>query len=240
MNAPLIAIVGPTASGKTSAAIRIAEKYGGEIICADSRTIYKEMNIGTAKPTSEECSRVPHWGLDLVSPNERYSVKDFQLYALEKIEDIRHRDKIPILVGGTGLYIDSVIFNFQFGGDEQEWRGELKDNTYVVGIATKKHVLRERIQERTEQLFKNGVVQEATILGKKYGWESPGMTGNIYQILRSYLGDQYDLREAKDKFTTLDWQLAKRQMTWLRPNPHIEWCCLDEVHAYCNKLISSV
>src|ERR1044071_7035484 len=98
---PLIVIVGPTASGKTALAIEIAEKYNGEIICADSRTIYKGMDIGTAKPTVEERTRVPHWGLDLVEPGERFTVADFKHYADKKIDDIRERGRIPFLVGGT-------------------------------------------------------------------------------------------------------------------------------------------
>lgn len=112
---PLIVIAGPTASGKSSLAMELAEKYGGEIICADSRTIYKGMDIGTAKPSKEDQAAVPHWGLDLVEPGEYFSVADFKAYADIKIIEIRDRGHVPFLVGGTGLYIDSVIFNYQFG-----------------------------------------------------------------------------------------------------------------------------
>ena len=114
---PLVVIVGPTASGKTSTAIELAESLGGEIICADSRTVYAGMDIGTAKPTPEERLRVPHWGLDLVEPGERFTAADFKRYAIDKINDIRARDKLPLLVGGTGLYIDGVVFDYQFGQD---------------------------------------------------------------------------------------------------------------------------
>ena len=86
---PLVVIAGPTASGKTALAIRLAERYDGEIICADSRTIYKGMDIGTAKPTTSERARIPHWGLDLVEPGERYSAADFKQYAVQKINEIR-------------------------------------------------------------------------------------------------------------------------------------------------------
>ena len=114
-NQPLVVITGPTASGKTDLAIEIAEIYGGEIICADSRTIYRGMDIGTAKPTPNDRQRVPHWGLDLVDPGEYFTVADFKAYALKKIDEIRLRGNIPFLVGGTGLYIDAVIFDYQFG-----------------------------------------------------------------------------------------------------------------------------
>ena len=112
---PLIVIVGPTASGKTSLAINLAEIYGGEIICADSRTVYKDMDIGTAKPSYEDCQRLPHWGIDLIYPYEYFSAAEFKQYALKKIEDIRSRNKIPFLVGGTGLYIDAIVFDYKFG-----------------------------------------------------------------------------------------------------------------------------
>lgn len=112
---PLIVIVGPTASGKTALAVTIAKQYGGEIICADSRTVYRGMDIGTAKPTPEERSEVPHWGLDLVEPDQKFTVADFQKYAIAKIKDIRSRGKVPLLVGGTGLYVDAIVFDYRFG-----------------------------------------------------------------------------------------------------------------------------
>ncbi|OYW84146.1 tRNA dimethylallyltransferase, partial [Candidatus Saccharibacteria bacterium 32-49-10] len=114
---PLIIIVGPTASGKTALAIELAEEFHGEIICADSRTIYKNMNIGTAKPTQAEQDRVSHWAIDIVPPGERFTAADFKEYALEKIDEIRRHGHVPFLVGGTGLYIDAVIFDYKFGAD---------------------------------------------------------------------------------------------------------------------------
>lgn len=115
LDLPLIVIAGPTASGKTALAVKLAKRFGGEIICADSRTIYKYMDIGTAKPTTEERCDVPHWGLDLIEPGESYSAAQFKEYADRKITEIRKRGNIPFLVGGTGLYVDSVVFDFQFG-----------------------------------------------------------------------------------------------------------------------------
>jgi len=112
---PLIAIVGPTASGKTALAVELAEKYGGEIICADSRTVYRSMDIGTAKPTLDEKHRVPHWGLDLVDPGQTYTAAEFKDYTDQKIAEIRSRGHIPFLVGGTGLYVDAVLFDYEFG-----------------------------------------------------------------------------------------------------------------------------
>lgn len=109
-----MAIVGPTASGKTALAIQLAKRFGGEIICADSRTVYRGLDIGTAKPTIEERAAVPHWAVDLVDPGDRFTVVNFQRYAYEKINEIRKRGRIPFIVGGTGLYIDAVMYRFSF------------------------------------------------------------------------------------------------------------------------------
>ena len=112
---PLVVIVGPTASGKTAVAIELAGRFDGEIICADSRTIYKGMDVGTAKPSAKEQAAVPHWGLDLVEPGERFTAADFQRYAVAKIAEFRARGRVPFLVGGTGLYVDAVLFGYEFG-----------------------------------------------------------------------------------------------------------------------------
>lgn len=105
-------ILGSTGTGKTAISLELASKIGGEIICADSRTVYRHMNIGTAKPSDKDRAKIKHWCLDLVNPNERFTVADFKIQAQIAINDIRSRGKYPILVGGSGLYIDSVIFNF--------------------------------------------------------------------------------------------------------------------------------
>lgn len=114
LNDLLVVIVGPTASGKTQAAIDLAIKYGGEIICADSRTVYRGMDIGTAKPSLSERRGISHWGLDLVNPDEKFSAAAFQDYAETKIREIRQRSRLPIVVGGTGLYTDGLVFNFAY------------------------------------------------------------------------------------------------------------------------------
>jgi len=282
---PLVVIVGPTASGKTSLAIELAKKYDGEIICADSRTIYKGMDTGTAKPTPAERAAVPHWGLDLVEPGEPFSAAAFKDYALRKIEEIRERRRIPFLVGGSGLYVDSVVFDYQFSSpSDLVHRRELealslqelqkyciennislpensKNKRYVVraierqntllkrrtepisksiivGIATDRDVLRQRIKDRAEQIFDDNVVEEATLLGEKYGWDNEAMTGNIYPLIRQYLSKEMTFDQMKEKFATADWRLAKRQLTWLRRNPYIQWFSLEEARAYLNRRLA--
>lgn len=112
---PLIVVVGPTASGKTGLAVALAKKYNGEIISADSMQIYKYMNIGTAKPTKEEMQSIPHHMIDFLEPSKNFSVADYVVLAKKCIEQIYAKGKQPILVGGTGLYVDSLLHNVQFG-----------------------------------------------------------------------------------------------------------------------------
>lgn len=111
---PLIVILGETGSGKTALAIDLAKRFNGEIIAADSRTVYKGMDIGTAKPSRKQQTLVRHHALDLVEPGQRFSVYDFQKLAQDAIIDITSRGKLPFLVGGSGLYVDAVLYDFKF------------------------------------------------------------------------------------------------------------------------------
>ncbi|MBN8249998.1 tRNA (adenosine(37)-N6)-dimethylallyltransferase MiaA [Priestia flexa] len=117
----LIVIIGPTAVGKTKLSIEMAKLLNGEVISGDSMQIYKKMDIGTAKVTSDEMEGIPHHLIDIKEPTESFSVAEFQEIVREKITDIHGRGKLPIIVGGTGLYIQSVIYDYQFtesAGDE--------------------------------------------------------------------------------------------------------------------------
>ncbi len=105
----VIAIVGPTASGKTSYSIELAKKIDGEIISADSRLVYKYMNIGTAKPTIDEMGGIPHYMIDIIEPTDDYSAGLFKIQASQYIKKITSKGKIPIIVGGTGLYVDTLL-----------------------------------------------------------------------------------------------------------------------------------
>jgi len=111
---PLVIIVGETASGKTGLAIKLAKELNGEIINADSWAVRRELNIGTAKPTPEEQAAIKHHLIDIVDPDEEFNAMEFKKLALSAIGDIYYRNKLPIIVGGTGLYIDSLIYDFEF------------------------------------------------------------------------------------------------------------------------------
>lgn len=150
---PLIAIVGQSASGKSSLAFKVAKKYGGEIISADSRSIYKYMDIGTAKPSPKQQIEIPHHGLDLVEPNQMLTAAQYQQYALKTIASIRAKNKLPILVGGSGLYIDGVLFNYSFStpADPKIRRllnnmsdAELQQLASKRGLSTEKQLLHNR------------------------------------------------------------------------------------------------
>ena len=134
--AKVIVICGPTASGKTKLSIELAKKINGEIISADSMQIYKDMNIGTAKPTESEMQGIKHYLLDFVSPDTRYSVADFKKNSKEAIRNILSEGKIPIVVGGTGLYIDSLIYEIEYNDikiDEQ-YRKYLEEIIELEGL----------------------------------------------------------------------------------------------------------
>lgn len=283
---PLVVITGPTASGKSDVAMKLAMKYDGEIICADSRTVYKGMDIGTAKPSSDDQRLVPHHLLDVVEPGQRFTVADFQKLAFQAIKDIRSRGKVPFLVGGTGLYIDSVILDYQLdvdydpvqrkilegmsldelydycktnniklpenyknkrhvvrnierGGNVVRSNQQNINTSIVVAVATEKNELRNRIVQRTEHIFESGVVKEARLLGEMYGWNGEAMTGNIYPIIHKILNDELTIDQAKEKFITQDWRLAKRQMTWLKRNKFIQWMPMHEVYSYISERLEA-
>jgi tRNA dimethylallyltransferase len=111
---PLLAIVGPSASGKTELALELAERLGAEIVCADSTTVYRGMDVGTAKPTLERRSHVPHHLVDVAEPSEPFTVARYQRLAREAIDDVRSRAHVPLLVGGSGLYVRAVVDDLVF------------------------------------------------------------------------------------------------------------------------------
>ena len=137
MNKPKVVVIcGPTASGKTALSIELAKKINGEIISSDSMQIYEDMDIGTAKPTKEEMQGIKHYLLDFVEPNKRYSVADFKKDAEKSIEEILEKGKVPIIVGGTGLYVDSLIYGIEYQDikfDEQ-YRKELENRVKIEGL----------------------------------------------------------------------------------------------------------
>ena len=278
-------ITGPTASGKTSLAIKIAKKFNGEIISADSRAIYRGIDIASAKPSLEERDGVIHWGFDIVNVGERFTAYDYQQYAYKKIEDILSRSKLPIVIGGTGLYIDSLLYNYQFSSEPNyKLRDSLenksleylveycnknninmpenkknkryiiraiekqgyknngkKDNDFTsitVGITTDRSVLKDRIVKRNREFVKLGIIEETICLSNKFGWDNESMTANAYPLIRKYLDNEIDLEKLIELMSIRDWQLAKRQITFMKRNKKIHWLQLEEAEAFIEKELS--
>ena len=234
---PVLVIVGPTASGKTGLAIDVALALAErgickcEIISADSRAIYKGMDIGTAKPTLEEMQGVPHWGIDLVEPDERFTVVDFCEYARQKIAEIRERGHLPIIAGGTGLYVDALIYDYQFNDVVKKTysdRQEMSADYIVFGIDWPREVLRERLLLRSNKLFAQSIEEETLRMVEKYGWDSQAMKSDIYPICWDMMRGKISREEAVRLNALDDWHLAKRQLTWFKRNKNIMWIPLDK------------
>jgi tRNA dimethylallyltransferase len=265
----LLAIVGETASGKTGLALAIAERWNGEIICADSRTVYQGMDIGTAKPTAEEQARVPHHALDVVEPGQAFTAADFQRLANQAIADIQARGKLPIVVGGTGLYVDALLYDFQFRsaadpalrhelegwsvpelqarireqnlpmpqnehnprhlirvletGGQVGKRSPLRPNTLLLGLRPPRDVLEQRIAARVDAMVAAGFIEEVQRLADTYGWDTEALQAPGYKAFRDYLQGRATLEEARAQFIRNDLALAKRQRTWFKRNPDIQW-----------------
>jgi len=215
----MIAIVGPTASGKTGISVEIAKKIGGEIISVDSRQMYCGMDIGTAKVSEEEKQGVPHFGVDILNPDEEFTAHQFKEYAEQKIEGIIGRGHIPMLVGGTGLYVQAIVDNFDF----EQAKGEPKYDVLQIGLFVPRDELYQRIDARVDRMMADGLVEEVRNLKKKYGCEANAMTGIGYRQMCEYLDGKVNLDEAI-RITKRDSRhYAKRQMTWFKRDNRIWW-----------------
>ena len=150
----LIVVIGPTAVGKTSVALSLARRLNGEIISGDSMSVYKGLDIGTAKPSMEERSEVPHHLIDVLSPEERFSAADFSERAALSISDITGRGKMPILAGGTGLYTEALLEGYSFGGSGEDpgYRSELMKIAEEKGGEALYTILREKDPVAAERI----------------------------------------------------------------------------------------
>ena len=162
MNPKVVVIVGPTASGKTALSVELAKRINGEIISSDSMQIYKDMDIGTAKVTKEEMQGIKHYLVDFVSPDKRYTVSDFKNDCEKAIEEILAKGKTPIVVGGTGLYVNSLIYNIEYQemSFDENYRNELmKKDTQklkmeIINLKTEIAKLKNE-KEELKKLLKN-------------------------------------------------------------------------------------
>lgn len=307
MTKKILAVAGPTASGKTALAIELAKRFSGEVVSCDSMQIYKGMDVGTAKPDKEEMSGIPHHMIDIATPEERFSVAEYCRLARAAIDEIHSRGKLPILAGGTGLYMDSVLNNTDFKdfqGDaafcsEMQSLAERQGNhavhrllfekdptaaqsihpnnlkrviralevchvtgktftqvnaesirkpvydAYVLGIETDRQLLYDRIDRRVDIMLERGLLDEVKQLkAAGIGRDTTAMQAIGYKELLDFLDGAVSLQAAVDKIKQESRRYAKRQLTWFRRNPDINWVGigtdkqLEEIFEKCSRFLA--
>ena len=187
--AKLLVICGPTASGKTALAVALAKRTGGEVVSADSMQIYRRMDIGTAKPTAEEMDGVPHHMLDVADPGEDYSVARYVEEASACVEDILARGKLPIVAGGTGMYIDNLLAGRTFAAFTGKWRQILQDRAAKEGIAALYRELEQVDPQRAARLH---LADEKRIIRALEVWHETGETITEHDRRTAALPPRYE------------------------------------------------
>ncbi|MGE0823982.1 MAG: tRNA (adenosine(37)-N6)-dimethylallyltransferase MiaA [Candidatus Binatia bacterium] len=282
----LVIIAGPTATGKTALAIELAARYGAEIISADSRQVYRYLDVGTAKPTPAQRAAIPHYLLDVVNPDEQFDGAQFRTLAFSTIQEIGQRGKRVIVVGGTGLYL-RVLTRGLFPGppadptvrtrlQEQErtegkgflhrWLSDVdpdaakrlhpndivrvvralevflltgtpmsrwqhahgfRDRPFpslTIGLICERELLHRRIEERCRQMIRDGLLDEIRrVWAMGYGPELPVLQTIGYVQMGGFLQKQWSYEDALARMATETKRLAKRQLTWLRKEPEVQW-----------------
>ena len=189
----VIVICGPTASGKTKLSIELAKKINGEIVSCDSMQIYKDMNIGTAKPTFEEMQGIKHYLIDFISPDKRYSVAEYKIDAEKAIEEILNKGKIPIVVGGTGLYIDTIIYGIEYPKIEfdDKYRKELEEREKKEGLIK---LYEEAKQIDEEAIKKISINDKKRILRILEIYHATGKNKTEQEIISREKGPKFDYK----------------------------------------------
>lgn len=303
MKERVVVILGPTATGKSHCAIEVVKRFNGEIISGDSMLVYKEMNIGTAKPTADELQAVPHHLVDILPPDASFNVVDFVEQAKALIADINSRGKLPIIAGGTGLYIKALLEDYAFNsvdedtelrrsleaeadtngtealhkrlaeldpeaaerihpnnvrrvvralesalrGDtiSQQGAAESPYDALVFGLNMERSALYERINRRVDLMLEAGLEQEVRrLLEQGVSSECQSMQSIGYRQMVWYLNGSMSYEDAVDKLKQATRNFAKRQVTWYKKMPYINWLELepepdytDVVERICEKLV---
>ena len=211
----LISIVGLTASGKSAIGIRLAQLFNGEIISADSRQVYKGLDIGSAKVTKEEQAMVPHHLLDVANPGDKFDVYIFQQLVYKTIADIWSRGKLPIIVGGTGLYTRAVLENYSFNA--QSKNSPPQGSWLQIALLPPKTWLKPRIEQRNEERLEQGNLEETkTLLSRGVNEKWLQSLGLDYFWNVELVRGRITLDEYKYWLATKTMQYAKRQRTWFK------------------------
>lgn len=286
----LIGVVGPTATGKTAVGIELAKRIDGEIVSADSMAVYRLMDIGTAKPKPEERQGVAFHLIDVVWPDEEFSVASYRRLALEVISRILSGGKVPILVGGTGLYVKAVVGDLgipevppnralreRFRAEAESLgnmhlferlkavdpvtAGRLHPNDLkrviralevyelsgvplsqhrslkcgpgcdvaLFGLTMSRQALYKRIEQRVDEQIARGLLDEVkSLLEKGYSPDLPSMKGLGYKQIAGYLRGEFDLDQAIQLIKRDTRRYAKRQFTWFKSDPRIQWIDVED------------
>lgn len=225
----LVVILGATSTGKSSLALEIAQQFDTEIISADSMAVYKNFNVGTAKPSPAELERVPHHLIDILDAEEKFSVGEFVRRAQPIITELNSRKKIPIVAGGTGLYIQALLEGYELTAGKSlvshyKQTGELIYDALVFGLTAPRSELYARINRRTQQMFANGLVEEVRhLLASGISSTAQAMLGIGYKETVEYLHGGATLNETISKVSQATRNFAKRQLTWYRRMKYIRW-----------------
>jgi tRNA dimethylallyltransferase len=281
----LVVIVGPTASGKTSLSLHLAKRFSGEIVSCDSVAVYRDFEIGTAKPSLNERRQVPHHLIDVVAPTELFTAGDYSRLARQAITEIHARGRMPIVVGGTGLYLRALLEGLFAGPPRsEELRARLRERAaergapYLhsllrrldpgaalavhpndvpktiraievsltarvpmtemwqkgrdplrgfrvlrVGLDPERATLYDRINARARQMFSAGLIEETRMLAQRYGPAARPLASLGYKQAAQHLRGELPLEQAIQAAQQGHRNYAKRQMTWFRREPDVEW-----------------
>ena len=225
----LIVILGATSTGKSSLALEIAQRFGTEIISADSMAVYRNFNVGTAKPSPTDLQRIPHHLIDILDAEEKFSVGEFVRRARPIIGELNLRGKIPIVAGGTGLYIQALVEGYELGAGKSlishfKRTGELIYDALIFGLTTERNELYDRINRRTMEMFANGLVDEVqNLLANGVNPNAQAMLGIGYKETVEFLTGNASLDETISKISQATRNFAKRQLTWYRRMKYIQW-----------------
>ena len=214
MNYDLITILGPTACGKTPLAARLAYELDGEVISADSRMVYREMTIGTGKDLDDyrvEGKDIPYHIIDIAEPGYRFNVYEFQCAFQNAYMDITARGKVPVMCGGTGLYIESVLRSYELGAVRFPDRKSL-----TIGLKIDRDLRREKITRRLKARLQEGMIEEVRGLLEKVPAERLIRYGLEYKYVTLYCIGELSYDEMFRRLEIAIHQFAKRQMTWFR------------------------
>ena len=225
----LLVICGPTASGKTALGVALAQAIGGEVVSADSMQIYRRMDIGTAKPTAAEMGGVPHHMLDVADPAEDYSVARYVHDADACVRDILSRGKRPVVVGGTGLYIDNLIAGRDFAPFTGAWREKLQARAREEGLPTLHAELRRVDPDRAEKLHPN---DEKRILRALEVWYETGETITAHDQRTRSLPPRYDALRVCLNF-------SRREDLWARIDRRVDQMMADGLEGEVRALLAS-